>query len=150
MAVLHRIKSRFDKKLVHPGVILLEEFLRPFDISQNALARLLDVPPRRINEIVLGKRAITMDTALGLEDALGLSAHYWMALQADYDIETARVRRPSRDPRLAPPMRHAEYASDPFDEPRPPEYFGEHGVGRPRSTMTRAVMSPRNARAKVR
>lgn len=149
MAVLHRIKSRLDKKLVHPGVILLEEFLRPFDISQNALARLMDVSPRRINEIVLGKRAITVATALGLEDALGLSAHYWMALQADYDIETARMHRPSRDPRLAPRMKYAEYASDPFDDPTP-EPFEEYRVGRPKPAMTRGVMNVRNARGKRR
>ena len=143
------IRSRLDNKLVHPGVILLEEFLRPFDISQNALARVMGVPPRRINEIVLGKRAITVDTALGLEDALGLSAHYWMALQANYDIETARVRRPSRDPRLAPSMTHGEYASDPFDDP-PPDDFWVHGVGRSKSTMTRGVMNLRNLRGKGR
>jgi addiction module HigA family antidote len=149
MAVLHRIKSRIDNKLVHPGVILLEEFLRPFDISQNALARLRGVPPRRINEIVLGKRAITVDTALGLSDVLGLSAQYWMALQADYDIETARMHRPSRDPRLAPRMKYAEYASDPFDDPTP-EPFEEYRVGRPKPAMTRGVMNVRNSRGTKR
>src|SRR5258708_39276421 len=146
---LHKTESRIGNKLVHPGVLLLEEFLWPFDISQNALARVMGVSPRRINEIVLGKRAITVDTALGLEDALGLSAHYWMALQADYDIETARRVRPSHDPRLAPPMKHEEYPSDPFDDP-PPDDFWVHGAGRPKSTMTRAVVSVRISRGKGR
>ena len=75
---------------VHPGEILLEEFLTPLGISQNALARATDVPPRRINEIVLGKRGITADTALRLSRALGTSEAFWMGLQADYDLEEAR------------------------------------------------------------
>ena len=75
---------------VHPGEILLEEFLRPMDISQNRLARAMDVPPRRINEIVHGKRAITADTALRLARALGTSEQFWMGLQADFDLEEAR------------------------------------------------------------
>ena len=83
-------KARLGDVLVHPGRILQETILWPFYISQNALARAMGVPPRRINEIVLGKRAITVDTALGLERVIGLSAHYWMALQADYDIESSR------------------------------------------------------------
>lgn len=84
-----RPHSRLRGQLVHPGRILFEEILRVWDISQNTLALTIDVPPRRINEIVLGKRAITVDTAIGLEKAFGLSAHYWMALQADYDIAMA-------------------------------------------------------------
>lgn len=75
---------------VHPGEVLLEEFLKPMGISQNALARAIDVPPRRINEIVLGKRAISADTALRLARALGTSEQFWMGLQADYDLEEAR------------------------------------------------------------
>ena len=75
---------------IHPGEILLEEFLTPLGISQNALARATDVPPRRINEIVLGKRGITADTALRLSRALGTSEAFWMGLQADYDLEEAR------------------------------------------------------------
>lgn len=77
---------------IHPGEVLLEEFLKPMDISQNALARAIEVPPRRINEIVLGKRAITADTALRLARALGTSEAFWMGLQADYDLEEARIR----------------------------------------------------------
>lgn len=75
---------------IHPGEILLEEFLNPLGISQNRLARAMDVPPRRINEIVHGKRAVTADTALRLARALGTSEQFWMGLQADYDLEEAR------------------------------------------------------------
>ncbi len=80
------------KKLrnIHPGEVLLEEFMRPFDLSQNALARATGVPPRRINEIVLGKRGITADTALRLAAFFGTSEGFWMSLQADYDLEEAR------------------------------------------------------------
>lgn len=78
------------KKLVHPGRVLLEEWMEPFDISQNGLARHIGVPARRINEIILGKRAITVDTAIRLGEAFGNSPRYWMALQADYDIEIAQ------------------------------------------------------------
>lgn len=77
-------------KNIHPGEILLEEFLVPMEISQNALARAISVPPRRINEIVLGKRGITADTALRLSRAFGTSEGFWMGLQADYDLEEAR------------------------------------------------------------
>ncbi len=75
---------------VHPGEVLLEEFLRPLGISQNRLARAMGVPPRRINEIVHGKRAVTADTAIRLARALGTSEQFWMGLQADYDLEEAR------------------------------------------------------------
>ena len=74
---------------VHPGEVLLEEFLIPLGISQNALARAADVPPRRINEIVLGKRSITADTAIRLAAALGTSERFWLGLQADHDLEEA-------------------------------------------------------------
>lgn len=70
----------------HPGEILLEEFLKPMDISQNALARAVHVPPRRINEIVLGKRAMTADTDLRLARYFGMSAGFFLGLQADYDL----------------------------------------------------------------
>ncbi len=74
---------------IHPGEVLLEEFLLPLNISQNALARAANVPPRRINEIVLGKRGITADTAVRLAAALGTSERFWLGLQADYDLEEA-------------------------------------------------------------
>ncbi|SHL63554.1 HigA family addiction module antitoxin [Rhodanobacter sp. OK091] len=73
----------------HPGEVLLEEFLAPMGISQNALARAAGVPPRRINEIVLGKRGVTADTAVRLAAALGTSERFWLGLQADYDLEEA-------------------------------------------------------------
>lgn len=74
---------------IHPGEVLLEEFLNPLGISQNALARAACVPPRRINEVVLGKRGITADTAVRLAAALGTSERFWLGLQADYDLEEA-------------------------------------------------------------
>ncbi len=80
------------KKLpnIHPGEILLEEFLKPMDISQNKIARDIGVPPRRINEIVHGNRAITADTAVRLAKYFNVSESFWMGLQSDYDIEEAR------------------------------------------------------------
>lgn len=77
-------------KNIHPGEVLLEEFITPMEISQNALARAISVPPRRVNEIVLGKRAITADTALRLARYFGNSEQFWMGLQADFDLEEAR------------------------------------------------------------
>ena len=75
---------------IHPGEILQDEFLLPMNISQNALARAAGVPPRRINEIVLGKRGITADTALRLAKVFGTSEGFWLGLQADYDLEESR------------------------------------------------------------
>lgn len=75
---------------IHPGEVLFEEFMQPLGISQNRLARAMCVPPRRINEIVHGQRAITADTALRLAHVLGTSAQFWLGLQADYDLEQAR------------------------------------------------------------
>jgi addiction module HigA family antidote len=77
---------------VHPGDVLQEEFLGPMSISQNRLARDIGVPPRRINEIVHGKRAVTADTAIRLARYFGTSEGFWMGLQADYDLEAARHR----------------------------------------------------------
>ncbi len=77
---------------IHPGEILLEEFLIPMELSQNRLARDIGVPPRRINEIVHGKRAVTADTTLRLARYFGTSEAFWMGLQADYDLEEARDR----------------------------------------------------------
>ena len=74
----------------HPGEILLEEFLKPLALSQNALARAVHVPPRRINEIVLGKRAITADTDLRLARYFGMSEGFFLGLQADYDLMERR------------------------------------------------------------
>lgn len=84
-----------SKKLlpnIHPGEVLIEEFLLPMEISQNALARAAGVPPRRINEIVLGKRGITADTAIRLAKVFGTSEGFWLGLQADYDLEESRKK----------------------------------------------------------
>jgi antitoxin HigA-1 len=77
---------------VHPGEILWEEFIKPLKISQNRLGRELRVAPRRINEIVHGKRGITADTALRLSRFFGTTAEFWLGLQADYDLDVARDR----------------------------------------------------------
>lgn len=77
-------------KPVHPGEILMEDFLKPMGISQYRLAKDISVPPRRINEIVHGKRAITADTALRLSRYFGLSDRFWMNLQVKYDLERER------------------------------------------------------------
>ena len=75
---------------IHPGEVLLEEFLKPLEISQYRLAKEMKVYPRKINEIVHGKRAITADTALRLGRYFGTSAELWMNLQALYDLEKTR------------------------------------------------------------
>ncbi len=75
---------------IHPGEILMEEFLKPLNMSQYRLAVDIGVPPRRINEIALGKRGITADTAIRLAKHFGTSEQFWMGLQADYDLEEAR------------------------------------------------------------
>ena len=82
------------KKLpaIHPGEILQEEFLEPMGISQYRLAKGIRVPPRRINEIVLGKRSITADTALRLARFFGTTAQVWLNLQSHYDLETEKDR----------------------------------------------------------
>ena len=74
---------------VHPGEVLLEEFLNPMNLSQNRLALALGVPPRRINEIVLGKRGITADTALRLARYFDMSPRFWMGIQMDYELDAA-------------------------------------------------------------
>ena len=87
--------KRIANKLtpIHPGEILREEFMLPRGLSQNALGRALNVPPRRINEIVLEKRGITADTALRLARFFGTSAEMWTGLQADYDLRLARHKK---------------------------------------------------------
>jgi len=77
---------------VHPGEILLEEFLRPMELSQYRLAKSISVPPRRVNEIVHCKRAITADTALRLSRFFGTSERFWLNLQARYDLEIEKDR----------------------------------------------------------
>lgn len=83
-----------EKKIppVHPGEILLEEFLKPMGLSQNKIALGMRVPARRINEIVLGKRSITSDTALRLAKYFHMSPQFWLGLQMDYDLDIAEDR----------------------------------------------------------
>ena len=81
---------------IHPGEILLEEFLEPMGISQYRLAKDISVPPRRINEIVHGKRSITPDTALRLSRYFGLSERFWINMQARYDLELEKDRLQDR------------------------------------------------------
>jgi len=81
---------------IHPGEILMEEFLKPMEISQYKLAKDISVPARRINEIVQGKRSITPDTALRLSRYFGLSERFWINLQGRYDLETEKDKLDDR------------------------------------------------------
>ena len=81
---------------IHPGEILMEEFLKPLEISQYKLAKDINVPARRINEIVHGKRSITADTALRLSRYFNLSERFWLNLQARYDIEVEKDKLDDR------------------------------------------------------
>jgi antitoxin HigA-1 len=98
-----------SKKLapIHPGEILREEFMKPHRLSQNALARALGVPPRRVNEIVHEKRAITADTALRLGRYFGTSAELWSGLQADYELRLARCAKQKEIEREVEPLQPA-------------------------------------------
>ncbi len=89
------------KKLnpIHPGEILLEEFLNPMHLSQNKIATDIGVPPRRINEIVHGKRRITADTALRLAHYFKMSPQFWLGLQMDYDLDLEEDRLSERLPK---------------------------------------------------
>lgn len=81
---------------IHPGEILWEEFLKPLNVTQYRLAKDIDMPPRRINEIVHGKRSITANTALRLSRYFGLSERFWLNLQARYDLETEKAKLKER------------------------------------------------------
>jgi addiction module HigA family antidote len=81
---------------LHPGEILLEEFLKPMGLSQNRIALDIRVPARRINEIVLGKRRITADTALRLAKYFNMSPQFWLGLQVDYDLDVAEDKLSDR------------------------------------------------------
>jgi len=92
---------------VHPGEILLEEFLKPMSISQNKLAMLLRVPASRVNSIVHGDRSITADTALRLSRFFGTSAQFWLSLQQSYDLDVARDELGDQLARDVQPYEHA-------------------------------------------
>lgn len=81
---------------IHPGEVLMEEFLKPMGLSQNQLANDIGVPPRRINEIIHGKRRITADTALRLAHYFKMSPQFWLGLQMDYDLDIEEDRLASR------------------------------------------------------
>lgn len=97
-AAKKKSKTMDERKLlpIHPGEILLEEFLKPMGISQYRLAKDTSVPPRRINEIVHGKRGISPDTALRLSRYFGLSEGFWANLQSRYDLEVEKDRLAGR------------------------------------------------------
>jgi len=92
---------------IHPGEVLLEEFLKPLGISQYRLAKDIGVTPRRINEIVHGRRSITADTALRLGRFFGMEAEFWMNLQAHYDMEVAQEALGDRLEREVRPLTRA-------------------------------------------
>lgn len=85
--ITNRLSMSKQIKMIHPGEVLFEEFLRPLDISQYRLAKEISVPARRINEIIHGTRSVTADTALRLARYFGTSPAFWMNLQAHYDLE---------------------------------------------------------------
>ena len=92
----------------HPGEILLEEFLKPMELSQNALARAIRVPPRRINELVLGKRAVTADTDLRLARYFGVSEGFFLGLQSDYELMERRRQIQDELASIEPPRLDAD------------------------------------------
>ena len=96
---------------IHPGEILREEFMKPRGLSQNALARALCVPPRRINEIVLERRGITADTALRLARYFGTTAESWIGLQSDYELRRARYKKERQIEREVEPLANLQPAA---------------------------------------
>jgi addiction module HigA family antidote len=80
-------------KPIHPGEILLKDFLEPFEMSRNALAKAIGVPAPRVNDVVLGRRGFTADTALRLAAFIGTTPEFWLNLQSSYDLKVARQRK---------------------------------------------------------
>ena len=99
--------TKRDLHPVHPGEILLEDFLKPLNISRYRLAKSIGVPQRRIDEICAGKRAITADTALRLARFFGTDAQSWMNLQAEFELETAEIILSDRIAHEVKPFRDA-------------------------------------------
>ena len=89
---MHYNVTRYNMKPVTPGEILLEEYLKPLGLSQNAVGRALGVSPRSVNEIVLGKRALTADTAVRLGKYFNMTPQFWLGLQMDFEIDVATDR----------------------------------------------------------
>jgi len=96
----------------HPGKVLLQQYLEPRKLSQNRLARAIKVPPRRINEIIHEKRAITADTAVRLATYFGVSASYWMHLQAAFEIEKVKQNIAIQLSTIRPPVLNDTTATD--------------------------------------
>jgi addiction module HigA family antidote len=114
---------------IHPGEVLLEEFLKPMGLSQSRLALDISVHPRRINEIVLGKRSITADTALRLARFFGTSARFWLGLQMDYDLD---VTADALGPRLDQEIKRVvsgNYPQDAQGKTRSPLALRDKGEG---------------------
>jgi addiction module HigA family antidote len=99
--------TKRDLPPVHPGEILLEDFLQPMGITRYRLAKSIGVPQRRIDEICAGKRSITADTALRLARFFGTDAQSWMNLQAEYDLEVAEINLSERIEREVKPLKNA-------------------------------------------
>ena len=92
---------------IHPGEILLEEFLKPLELTQVAFARHLDIPVQRVNELIRGKRGVTPETAWLLSQALGTSPEFWLNLQASYELAVKRPERKVKRVRRNPPAKSA-------------------------------------------
>ncbi len=99
--------TKRDLTPVHPGEILLEDFLKPLNVTRYRLAKSIGVPQRRIDEICAGKRAVTADTALRLARFFGTDAQSWMNLQAEYDLECAEITMAERIEREVKPLKDA-------------------------------------------
>ena len=99
--------NRRDLPPVHPGEILLEDFLKPLEVTRYRLAKSVGVPQRRIDEICAGKRAVTADTALRLARFFGTDAQSWMNLQAEYDLECAAITLADRIKQEVKPLKEA-------------------------------------------
>ena len=110
-----RVHEHAEGRAVHPGQWLQLAFMDEYGVSQNALARAMGVSARRVNEIILGRRAITGETALLLEQATGISAQQWMAFQAEYELELARQILTRRPPRKVVPLLPLEEPLDATD-----------------------------------
>ena len=128
---------------IHPGEILEEEFMKPLELSANALARALDVPVTRVSEIVRGRRGITADTALRLARLLGTTPEFWLGLQSDFDLKTARRDAGRTINDAVSPLR-GDRVLDQLEVREPKVHYGStsaSGLDRRRRRKTVAVYS---------
>ena len=114
----------------HPGKILLQQYIEPQKLSQNALARAIKVPPRRINEIIHEKRGITADTAIRLAIYFGGSATYWIHLQAEYEIEKIKKNINIQLSTIQPPLNNIE----------PPPKITKSPNSKPKNSLKKRIM----------